>query len=461
MGKSDAPLPKGRLGRARRAGFLGLGSGTRLAMTNARTLGRSADRKDEVWREFHRRTAEQMRLVLGEMKGASMKLGQIMSFVDSGMIPPEYAELYHDVLADLRDSAPPMPFETVAAVVEDDTGRRLTETFAAFDEEPSAAASIGQVHSARLHDGRRVVVKVQYPGVDVAMAADVKNAAGFVWLAPLVAPGLDAGPLFEEMKSSLLAELDYEAEGRHQRRFAAAYRDHPFVVVPEPVSELCGRRVLVAEEVRGASFDEMLERPERERDRAGEIIFRFAYGTLYRFGFFNADTHPGNYAFLDDGRVAFYDFGAVKVVQPGIWVQWLRLVRGFLRGDAEGLFADCVETGFVRRPDKVAPERLLEWLRWGPGGLIAEDAAVTVDNERVGEIIRTASDPREDWYALTRWLNMERDAVLIGRMQVGVLAVLAKLRATANWHRIAREWVFEAPPATPLGAADAAYFAEE
>ncbi|MFN8105014.1 MAG: AarF/ABC1/UbiB kinase family protein [Acidimicrobiia bacterium] len=467
MGASDRSGPEepqkklrtGRVGRARKSGGLGIRSGTGFALAGMRGLGRSDDRKADLYADAHRKAAEQMRLVLGQMKGAATKLGQLASFVDNGMIPPEYREIYQEVLAELRDSVPPMTTAQVAEVFEADHGGPPDAVFAEFEDEPMAAASIGQVHRARLFDGTAVVVKIQYPGIADAIRADLKNAKAFTWLMPLFAPGLDSDALVAEVERSLLEELDYRAEAAHQHRFAEAYRGHPFVVVPDVVAELCGERTLVAEEVSGAGFDEMCARSQAERDRAGEILFRFAFGTLYRFGFFNADTHPGNYAFCDDGRVVFYDFGTTKVLPRETFQEFVGLAALLVDGDVDGLFAECVRTGFVPRPDRVEPERFFGWLRAQLGELICDDAVMTVTPEMVAETVASASDPRNDWYSLTRQLNVPPDAILIGRMEIGIVAVLARLRATANFHRIASEWVRDAPPSTELGRIDADFFA--
>lgn len=433
--------------------------GGRLAWTGLRGVGRSDEAKAEALAEFHMRTAEQMRAVLGTMKGAAAKVGQIASFVDSAMIPPEYADLYHEVLADLRSDMPPMDYEDVAAMFEKDHGGPPDAVFEEFDTEPIAAASIGQVHSASLYGGDRVVVKIQYPDIDKAIVNDLKNAKAFMWLLPLFAPGLDTGPLVEEAERALLEELDYRLEARRQMRFADSYRGHPFIVVPEPVPELCGRHTLVCEDVRGTGFDEFVASADQDaRNRAAEIIFRYSYGSLYRFGFFNADTHPGNYAFREDGKVVFYDYGAVKEITREDWERFVGLTLPLAEGDVQGLFDECVRNGFVRRPDKVDPERLVEWLDMLVGNLLRTDAEIRITREMVGDAVASATDPSNDWYSLTRWINVDPESLLIGRMQVGIMAVLAKMDAAANWHRIAREWLCDEPAATPLGREDARFF---
>ncbi|MCC7076548.1 MAG: AarF/ABC1/UbiB kinase family protein [Acidimicrobiia bacterium] len=449
----------GRVGRARRVGTFGAGMGSRLAWAGMRSAGRSDEHKAEVLADFHLRTAEQMRAVLGTMKGAAAKLGQMASFIDSAMIPPEFADLYHEVLAELRDDMPPMTYDELAEMFERDHGGPPDAVFEEFDPEPIAAASIGQVHSARLFGGDPVVVKVQYPGIDKAIMSDLKNAKAFMWLLPVFAPGLEAGPLVKETERALLEELDYRREAAHQERFAAVYRGHPFVVVPEPVLELCGAHTLVCEDVRGTRFDDFVATADAaDRNRAAEIIFRYSFGTLYRFGFFNADTHPGNYAFREDGKVVFYDYGAVKQVSADDWRRFVGMTRPLMEGDTQLLFEECVANGFVRRPDKVEPERLHAWLDLVAGRMLRTDGDVTITREMVGETVASTTDPLNDWYSVTKWLNVDPEALLIGRMQIGIMAVLAKMDATANWHSIVREWVYDEVPTTSLGRTDADFF---
>src|SRR5207245_1902775 len=192
----------------------------------------------------------------------------------------------------LRTSAPPMPWRKVSTVLDEEWGAPVEELFEDFEEDAAAAASIGQVHRATLPDGRRVAVKIQYPGVAKALRADMQNAGMILRLAKAIAPGLDARAAAEELKERVLEELDYEYEAQNQRTFARAYRGHPFIYVPDVVTRLSRRRVMVSEWVDGTEFEQVKELTQDARDRFGEIVYRFCFGSIYHLQHFNADAHP-------------------------------------------------------------------------------------------------------------------------------------------------------------------------
>jgi predicted unusual protein kinase regulating ubiquinone biosynthesis (AarF/ABC1/UbiB family) len=387
---------------------------------------------------------------LGTMKGAAMKMGQLASFIDTEYLPDEYRELYQQKLGKLRTSAPAMPWEKVRKVIDEEYDEPCVDVFESIEPEAFAAASIGQVHRAVLHDGRRVAVKVQYPGVDAALRADLSNAGMILRLAKAIAPGLDAKAVAEELRERVLEELDYEYEAQNQRTFSRAYRGHPFIYVPDVITRLSRNRVLVTEYVEGHGFDEVKALDQDARDRFGEIVFRFYLGSIYQLQHFNADAHPGNYVLLDDGRVAFLDFGMTKRVD----VEQIRLeeevVKARVDHDPERLRQKLHELGFLRDPKRIDAERLMQHVD-AVGGWYLEDAEREVTSEYVMGVIAAISDPRSDFYALMRRENVPANELMGRRMEIGVLAVLGQLGARRNWHRIAREWWFDDPPSTELG----------
>ena len=302
-GYSDAmaedKIPKGRIRRSAKLGSALGAQATRYAGTKAANVARSGERAERQLEARHLETAVKMASTLGEMKGAAMKLGQLASFIDTEFLPPEYAELYQEELAKLRTSAPAMPWEKVGKVLEEEyRGEPLDELFAEIEQEAFAAASIGQVHRAELHDGRAVAVKIQYPGVAEALESDLRNVGMIMRLARAIAPGLDAKAVAEELRLRVMEELDYEYEAQSQRTFARAYRDHPFIYVPDVLTRLSRRRVLVTEYVEGLGFEDVKLLPQADRDRFGEIVFRFSFGSIYHLQQFNADPHPGNYILM-------------------------------------------------------------------------------------------------------------------------------------------------------------------
>jgi predicted unusual protein kinase regulating ubiquinone biosynthesis (AarF/ABC1/UbiB family) len=385
-------------------------------------------------------------------------VGQVASFVDTGAFPPEFQERIEAKLAELRDSAPRVPFGDMRRVIEDDLGEPLEEAFAEFGEEAVAAASIGQVYRAKLHDGRDVAVKVQYPGVATAVRSDLQNLGMIMRVAKRIAPGMDAKAMTAEIKERLTDELDYEHEAQTQRAFARAWRGHPFIVIPQVVTSLSRERVLVTEWMEGTGFEDVKGMDQATRDRFAEVLFRFFFGSLYRHGHFSGDPHPGNYMLLDDGRVGFMDFGMTKRLSPEQVEAEGDAVRLGMDGTAEELHAHLAHMGFYDpADDQVTPEAVLEHYRdvmaW-----YAEDREVTIDRRTAGQILVEFGDPRSRHWELMKRSTTPPDAMLGFRMQALTLGVIGQLGATANWHRIAREWLFGDPPSSPLGEAEADYF---
>ena len=350
-----------------------------------------------------------------------------------------------------------MPWKKVRKVLDSEWDEPVEELFESFEEEAAAAASIGQVHRAVLPDGRRVAVKIQYPGVARAIAADMQNAGMIMRMAKALAPGLDAKAAAEELKERVLEELDYELEAQNQRSFARGYRGHPFIHVPDVVTRLSTTRVLVTEWVDGVGFEEVRAGSQAERDRFGEIVFRFCFGSIYHLQHFNADAHPGNYLLMPDGRVAFLDFGMTKHLDREQIELEVAALQAVFDDDPERLRLALHDLGFLNHPRKVDAELLMEHVL-AVGGWYMEDREVTVDSRRVMDAIAAVSDPRSEFFKLIRRENLPANELMGRRMESGLLAVLGQLEATRNWYRIGREWWFGDPPATELGRAERTYF---
>jgi predicted unusual protein kinase regulating ubiquinone biosynthesis (AarF/ABC1/UbiB family) len=314
-----------------------------------------------------------------------------------------------------------------------------------------AAASIGQVYRARLQDGREVAVKVQYPGVAQAVRADLQNLGLIMRVAKRMAPGMDAKAMTHEIRERLTDELDYEHEAQQHRSFARSWRGHPFIYVPPVVTELCSEHVLVSEWVEGRGFEEVREADRATRDRFGEIVFRFFFGSLYRNGHFSGDPHPGNYRLMDDGRVAFIDFGMSKrVSRPDLEAE-IAAIRLGMEGDVEGLHRQLGAMGFYDPADeRVTAQAVFDHFRDVTRWYI-EDRELTIDRELVAQVLIDFGDPRSRHWQLMRHETMPPQAMLARRMEALTLGVLGQLGATANWHRIAREWLFAEAPSTELG----------
>jgi predicted unusual protein kinase regulating ubiquinone biosynthesis (AarF/ABC1/UbiB family) len=439
-------IPRSRGARGAAVARLAAGQAVRTAGTRAANVARSPERARAALDHRQLEAAEQIVRVLGTMKGAAMKVGQMLSIFDLG---PEITPR----LAKLRDAAPKVAFERMRGVVEAELGTPLGGAFADFDPEPIGAASIGQVYAATLRDGRRVAVKVQYPGIATAVRADLKNMALLMRIIRRQYPGLDTERFTEELRTRIGEELDYELEAANQAAAAERFRDHPFVVVPEVVPELCSTQVLVAELVEGDGFEAIRAAPDAVRDRVGEIVFRFYCGGMYRLGQFSGDPHPGNFLLLADGRVAFLDFGLYKRMGAERLALEIELERAAAGGDADEIARVMRAAGYVADGAGVAPAELLALVDDALGWCF-EDAPVRLAPARATTALLAALDPRGPH------VNLPAEHLIARRVALFTLAVLGQLRAEANWYRIACEWLHGDAPVTELGRAEAPFYAE-
>src|SRR5918998_1911566 len=450
-------LPTGRMRRAAKVGRLAGGQAARGYATKAANLTRGDEARHAAASRRQMEAAEQIFDVLGQMKGAAMKVGQVASFIDTGAFPPEFQERIQAKLAELRDAAPRVPFDRMRKLVEDDMGERLGDVFAEFDEEAGAAASIGQVYRARLHDGRDVAVKVPYPGGAQAVRADMQNLGMILRLMKRIAPGLDVKATAEEIRSRIHEELDYELEAANQRALARIFRGHPFIVVPDVVTGLSREKVIVTEFVRGLGFDAIKEYDQATRDRVGEIVFRFFFGCMYRHHQFSGDPHPGNFMLLADGRVAFIDFGLFKVMPKELIELELACQRAGHEGDGERLHEIWAETGFLAHPERFRPDKLLAQFRDATWWYVLDDE-IALEPEIATRVMIDMSDPRSQHFGQMRHETLPADHLFGRRVEMLTLAVLSQLRCRLNFHRIAREWMYGDPPVTELGRQEAAFY---
>ena len=339
-------------------------NGTRYAVHRVSRLARGAARREELDEQFVIRTAEDVARELGNMKGALMKVGQLISFIVEAL--PEDAQR---ALATLQSDAPPMSPGAANAVVTTELGAAPTKVFLDWNVDPVAAASVGQVHRAVTRDGRDVAVKVQYPGVDAAIEADLSNAEGLYRLFSAFAlKGLDAKGLVDELRSRMRDELDYRLEAESQTEFRRYFAGHPFVRIPEVIPATSTRRVLTTEWVDGLGWDAFLAQASpAARARAGESIWRFAQNAIHRFGAFNGDPHPGNYRFSPNGDVTFLDFGLIKRWTPGEWEILSPSIDAIIvHRDPEALIAAMETSGFLRPGHRVDALSVISKTFWFP-----------------------------------------------------------------------------------------------
>ncbi len=459
--KQNDSIPTSRVRRTATVGRLAATEAVKQFGTRAANVTRGEQGAEEALARRQLETAKQIVAALGTMKGAAMKLGQVMSFLDVGLVPEEHREEFQAELAKLRDAAPTVSFKQMRKVIEDDLEEPISKVFEEFDEEPIAAASIGQVYRATLaEDGREVAVKVQYPGVAAAVRADMQNLDMIMRLLKRMTPGLNVKALAQEIQERIAEELDYELEAQNQRALARIYRGHPFIVVPEVVSELSRERVLVSEYVSGVGFEEFKEYPREQRDRIGEIVFRFFLGCLYRHRQFSGDPHPGNFILLADGRVAFLDFGLFKRLEPEPVELELACQRAVAEGDAAALHRLLAESGFLPEPERVDPENLLAFVNDAIWWYTTADEVVELTPEIATQVMIESSDPRSSHFREMRHQDMQPEHLFGRRMEMLTLAVLSQLHASGNWHRIAREWMYGDEPVTELGRQEAEFYAQ-
>ena len=410
----------------------------------------SDERKAELQARYELQTAEQVAEVLGNMKGAVMKLGQMASYLDGGLPEP-----VRQALAQMQQDAPPMSYELVAGVVRAELGGEPDTVFASFEREPMASASIGQVHRAVTHDGRAVAVKVQYPGVDAAIRADLDNSDLLFGAMGMLFSGLDPAPLVAELRDRLLEELDYRNEAENQQRFVDYFGGHPTISVPEVLHELSTGRVLCTELAYGAKWTDVLEWSQEERNLTAETLYRFAFGGIYRLGVFNGDPHPGNYLFRPGGEVTFLDFGLCKVFTPDEIAEFQRLITAMvLHQDPVEVRRVWSEAGVLVDDPKLSDELIHEYFSHF-FEMVLKDETMAITSEYASDSLRRFFDLSGPYGEVMKSVTLPSFMVVIQRINLGLYALFGELRAVANWRRLAEEvWPFvDRDPTTPMGEA--------
>lgn len=441
-----------RLRRTARVWRLTGRRGVHWAVLRVRGARATDEERARLEEQFAIRSAEDVARELGNMKGAIMKAGQMVSFIADGL-PPEARA----ALATLQADVPPMAPSLAAQVVRDELGDDPERLFLDWEPVPVAAASIGQVHRAVLRDGRVVAVKVQYPGVDLAISADLDNAELLYGLFSAMAlRGLDVRALVDELRLRMGDELDYRKEADAQTQMAAIYEGHPFISIPKVVPERSATRVLTTEWSDGLRWEEFLAAAdEPTRQRAAEVIFRFAQGAVHEHGIFNGDPHPGNYRFHPDGRVTFLDFGLVKRWEPGEWERLSPLLDRLLDEDRAGTVAAMVSAGFLPADHGLDPDAVWGYIS-GPYEPYLTDR-FTFSPGWTSSVLTKLLDVSGPYVAVLRALNLPPSFVILDRVVWGTSAVIGHLGGTNRWRAILAEYREGAAPATALGREEAAW----
>ena len=427
-------IPQRGVARTARLAKLPLGVAGRATVGFGRRLtGQSAD---DVQAELAARTAEQLFSVLGQLKGGAMKFGQALSIFEAAL-PEEAAAPYREALTKLQEAAPPMAPATMHRVLDEQFGTSWRSRFESFDDEPAAAASIGQVHRAVWADGRDVAVKIQYPGAGPALMADFNQLSRFARLFSMLSPGLDVKPLLTELKARVSEELDYTLEADAQRQFTAAYDGDPEIVAPRVVAS--APKVVVSEWLDGTPLSKIISNgSQQDRDRAGRLLALLHFSAPQRSHLLHADPHPGNFRLLADGRLGVLDFGAMARLPNGTPEPLGRITRLVLQGDTGAVMTAMRDENFIRGTFDIDAEKVMNYLR-----PILEPLAqpeFTFTRAWMREQAARIGDPRNEAARVGRMLNLPPEYLLIHRVTLGSIGVLCQLGARAPYRQIAEQW---------------------
>lgn len=416
-------IPQSSLSRTTKLAALPMAAIGRAAIGLGKRIGGKSG--DYVAQEMQARAADQIFRVLGELKGGAMKMGQALSVLEAAL-PEEYAAPYRETLTKLQDSAPAMSAQTIHQVIAKELGDDWRKRFVEFDDEPKAAASIGQVHKAIWRDGREVAVKIQYPGADIALVNDLNQASALARAIGVWIPGLDAKPLIAEARERVAEELDYLQEAEFQRKFAYAFEGDDEFVVPHVVS--ASPHIIVSEWVDGTPLSKVISKgTQKERNRAGLLYQRFLLSGPLRAGLMHADPHPGNYRITEDGRLCVFDFGAVAQMPGGFPKSTAKLLSIAFKGDAENVVTAMREEGFLKPNIKVDPEAIMQYL--APFTEPAAEKEFQFSREWLQGVFSKINNPRDPNFNIAFKLNLPPSYLLIHRVWIGTIGVLCQLNA--------------------------------
>ncbi len=421
---------------------------------------RSEDARERAQAKRTAEVVEQIVVHLGRMKGAAMKVGQVLSTVEIPGMEEAGAERIQRRLAELRDAAPSVPWPRLEKLMAAEWGEPVSRVLADIEPEALAAASIGQVHRATTRDGTAVAVKVQYPGIAEAVDADLRNLKLLMPLLARIAPGLDTKALADELRERISEELDYELEAQSQRRVQRLWRDHPHVLVPAVDTGLSTRRILVTELHEGLRFDDLKATDAERRDRVAEIVHRFYHATAGDYDLALGDPHPGNWQSLDDGRVVVFDFGMLRDLPRGHLRREGPAVTAVKAQDADALYDAMLDLGYLGDGSAFTGRRelLLAHLTIAAAWLI-EDQPFRLGPEVQREMGEQLFALGPDWRRMVRAFSLPRESVLLRRMSDLLFVSFCQLRAAGDWWALAEELQLGEGARTALGREHAAWAA--
>ncbi len=434
---SVSDIPRHGAARTARLASLPLGIAGRAAAGLGRRL--SGQTAEEINADLAEKAAEQLFAVLGELKGGAMKLGQAMSVFEAAM-PDELAEPYREALTKLQRDAPPMQPSAVYHVLDHQLGTAWRSRFAEFDEVPAAAASIGQVHRAVWADGRDVAVKVQYPGADEALRADLRQLRRLTPVFRPFAPGTDVRALVDELTTRAEEELDYRIEAGYQRRFAAEFAGDPLISIPRVVAS--APKVLVSEWLAGTPLAHTIaEGTPDERNDAALRLCEFHFSSPARVGLMHTDPHPGNFMITGGGRLGVIDFGAAVELPDGLPKVLTDMVRLAVQDRPDDLVSLMTMAGYVGRGDRLSAEDAMQFLR--PFVEPLRQETFRFDRAWMQGIAETYTNLRGKEFQTSRAFTLPADYLMIHRVLSGSVAILCQLDAEAPFLSVIRRWAPE------------------
>jgi predicted unusual protein kinase regulating ubiquinone biosynthesis (AarF/ABC1/UbiB family) len=452
--RPDAP-PTSRWGRLARLGALGTKALPLATQAVKRALVGNAPAPDEAAlakereevQKTAKKAAEAMLKTLGEMKGLPLKLGQMASYVE-GLAPPGYEERFQEALKSLQSKAPPLSAEAARKVIRAELGDEPEALFATFEADPFAAASIGQVHRATTKGGAKVAVKVQYPGIDKAIENDLKSIGLLEQMMAPVARKYHTKETLDEIRAVFMAELDYGREARRADVFRSIFVDDPNIVIPKIHHALTTKRVLTMDFQEGIDFASYCASASQDdRNASGETIWRFMFRALYGYGLLYADPHPGNYRFLGGGKVAFLDFGCVKVMPPDLVAGMKALVTSVMDKDETEFYRVCVEVLGYDPTDEEAFRVFVGYTRMlmQPFTQVPYRHTRDAAREAVAFLVRNGKGvvfkEGEALPNLPKPIHMPKDHTFVNRLQWGLSSIMAGLDCVGDYRALTEPMV--------------------
>ena len=422
--QTGSQLRTGRMGRAFELSKLAVKTGGRMVSKRVRGGDDTAEGVE---------LATDLLKTFGKMRGLALKVGQMLSYLDD-VLPPEGQK----VLALLQRDAAPLPWDTIRPHLTRELGRPPEDLFDSFEPTPMAAASLGQVHRATLRDGTPVAVKVQYPGIEAAMKSDLKNARFVSIIKRMMFANVEMGALMEELETRFLDECDYRKEAEYQNAYRARFEAHPHIVVPQVHAQWSTQRVLTTTFYEGSSFYEWLQSdPDVEaRQRVTRLFYRFYIGSFYLDGMFNCDPHPGNYLFLEDGRVVFLDYGCCRSFTRERLDDWIALNTAVSNDDADALADVAVRLGFFKPDADYDREAFRNLMRYLYQPYLKDEPFDFAGEHRPDRTFRQMFSSNPNLFKL----NMPADAVFLNRIEFGLVSLLAQIGGKLNCHRYATDY---------------------